>query len=481
MRLFNRSDLGRLYLSPRRGLANFNYVGDGSIDGVASATTVSYVGQGALAGKKSWTGTVTARPAHQLVAAAATPELVDLLVLYGNHCDIVQQVDYLEAILVEGVAFTADQYTALTALTSAQRAIVSSTHTFNADNVVRVPAVASLTRTKNFTGAVVALAQAGPRLYALVAAPVGGGTVTLRLAWTESPAGGAWNIAELFYGTFSEPSTLSPAGTWAQCGMAVQAGRIYISTVADFIWLDEPLPGMTALYPAPVRPAPYAPSGSPDQACRVVGLYAGGDAIYAGTVLGQVWRVAATGTVLTSSVGGTSNRAFCPLDGGEQALVSDTAVRVVGAGGRRRDYSGWSGNARYALGSTGNLIVATLEGKLWAAEGDTAFTELWNLGGALIALARVSGNLYYAIAATSNGSQLYISVNGGRSWTKAGDPYDGICLLPTADGKCLTGGQVGTSNRSTGPVGITVSSSGLIAATVPSEQLIVSPWAEGYH
>jgi len=454
MRLFNRADLGRLYLSSRHGPPSFHMVGDGALDGMSSTTTVSMAGASNTFSKKTWTGSVSARPGYMLAAAAQSTDPVDLLVLYGDQCDIVQQTDYADAVLVEGVVFSADTYSALTSLTSDMRGIVGTTHTLSARSLLRISAPDVLSRIKSFDGRVVAMCVDDyMRVYALVAKNTGGSAMTLTLAWSDSIMYGAWFTAAIS-GSYTEPASLSPASSWMQVGIAAFDGAVYISTGADLLRVPAPISGVTSLYPAAVRPVGYATSGSPDQACRIVGMKRSGDSLYAGTLLGQVWRITPSGIITADSVGGSNSRSFNVVDECF-VLTDDTNVRTVDKGGRRRRDSGWTGNARYASGSIDNLLVVNATGEIWTQMGGS-WMEGWNFSGAPVAISQASRNLFYALVVAGAKTQVLVSVTGGTTWTEAGVPVDAYALCALPDGKCLVG------------------CNGYMAATAPSEQLIVA-------
>lgn len=429
-------------------------VGDGALDGISSATTVSMAGSGDTVSKKTWSGSVSARPAYTLAAAAQSTDPVDLLVLYGNQCDIVQQTDYTDAVLVEGVVFSADTYSALTSLTSDTRNIVGSTHTMTARSMLRVSAPDVLSRVKSFDGRVVAVCVDNhTRIYALIAKNTGGSAMTLTLAWSDSIAYGAWFTATIA-GSYVEPTSQSPAASWMQVGIVAFSGSIYISTGADLLRVPVPIPGITSLYPAAVRPAGYAVSGSPDQACRVVGMKCSGDSLYVGTLLGQLWRIAPSGIIAASSIGGAGTRSFNIVDE-YFVLADDTNVRTVDQGGRLRRDSGWSGNARFATGTSDNLVVINATGEIWTQMGGS-WTEGWNFSGAPVAACQASRNLLYVLVVAGTKVQTMVSVTGGATWTEVGSPVDAYALCALPDGKCLVG------------------CNGYLAATAPSEQLIVA-------
>lgn len=429
-------------------------VGDGALDGMNSVTTVSMAGTGDMVSKKAWTGSVTARPGYMLAAAAASPDPVDLLVLYGDQCDIVQQIDYADAVLVEGVVFSADTYGALTSLTSDTRNIVGSTHTLSARSLLRVSAPDTLSRIRSFDGRVVAMCTDDhARIYVLIAKNTGGSAMSLTLAWSDSITYGAWFTASIA-GSFAEPATLSPAASWMQVALAAFGGFIYIATGADLLRVPVPVAGVAALYPAAVRPVGYTSSGTPDQACRVVGIKRGGDSLYAGTLLGQLWRITPSGIITVVAVGGSSNRGFNVVDG-RFVLVDDTTVRAVDAGGRCWRDSGWTGNARFAAGAAENLIVLNASGEIWMQMGGS-WTEGWNFSGAPVAVCQASRNLLYALVVAGAKTQALVSVTGGTTWTEVGGPVDAYALCPLPDGKCLVG------------------CNGYLAASAPSEQLIVA-------
>lgn len=453
MPLFNRSDLGRLYLSTRHGRPDFRLISDGSVDSLISATTVSFAGRAGTIGNKTWNGTLTARPGHALLGASALGHPMDLLVLYGRQCDAITQTGWNEMVLVEGAVMTADQYGALTALTSVARNIVSSTHTFNADRVLRM-SPERLYRLAGFDGKVVAIHVEGARVYVLIAKTVSGSTVALSLGWSDALGRGDWYVAAIS-GNVTDPASLSPAGSWAQAGLAVLGDHVFIATASDILRVTLPVPGVTTLYPHTVRTEPYTASGSPDQACRTVGMQRVGDLLYVGTLQGKIWCISAPGTVLARSVGGTLNRAFGALEDELFALVDDTTIRVTGAGGYRGSYGGWTGSARAALGAPERFVVLTAEGKVWVQTAAT-WTESWNFGGALVAAARVSRNLLYAITVAGANRKVWVSVSGGAGWVQVGDPQVAISLCPLPDGNCLVGCD------------------GYLAATALSEQLIVS-------
>jgi len=418
MRLFNRADLGRLYLSSRHGPPSFRMVGDGALDGLSSATTVSMAGTGDTVSKKTWTGSVSARPGYMLAAAAQSTDPVDLLVLYGDQCDIVQQTDYIDAVLVEGVVFSADTYSALTSLTSDVRGIVGSTHTLTARSMLRISAPDVLSRIKTFDGRVVAIClDDHTRIYALVAKSTGGGAMTLTLAWSDSIAYGAWYTATIS-GSYTEPAYQPPPATWMQLGIAAFGGSIYIANGTDLLRVPVPTAGMTTLYPAAVRPVGYAASGSPDQACRIVGMKRSGDSLYAGTLLGQLWRITPSGIITAASVGGGGTRSFNVVDDCF-VLTDDANVRTVDAGGRQRRDSGWSGNARFASGAIDNLVVINATGEIWTQMAG-GWSEGWNFSGAPVAVCQASRNLLYALVVAGAKTQTLVSVAGGTTWTEVG-------------------------------------------------------------
>ncbi len=451
---FNRADLGRLYLSSRHGPPSFRIVGDGALDGMASTTAVAMTGTGDMVGKKTWTGSVTARPGYILAAAAAGRDPVDLLVLYGRQCDVIQQIDYTAAVLVEGVVFSADTYGALTSLTSDTRNIVGSTHSLAARSLLRVSAPDALSRLKSFDGRVVAICiDDSTRIYALIAKNTGGSSMTLTLAWSDSITHGAWSTATIS-GSYTEPTALTPAASWMQVAIVAFGGMLYVSTGADLLRVPVPVSGVATLYPAPVRPAGYAAAGSPDQACRAVGLARGDDLLYAGMLQGQLWRVAPSGLVVAASVGGSANRAFNAVEDC-LLLTDDSGVRSVDRGGRRRRDSGWSGNACFASGSLDSLLVINTAGEVWAQLGGS-WTEGWNFSGAPVAICQVTRNLFYALVVAGAKVQTLVSVTGGTTWTEVGAPTSAYALCALPDGKCLVGCD------------------GYLAATAPSEQLIVA-------
>lgn len=465
MRPFNRSDLGRLYVSPA-GERSYTYLGDASLDGIASSGTVTYngVAYGLPSAGKAWTGAITARSGEALLAISREFSEMDLLVTYGDERCPVASFD--SAVLVEGAVVSGEQWGPLTSLASGMRSPVSATCQFTARNLRRAVAGDILVQRTALTGSVVALTRAAGRLYALCAQPSGAETdILLRLAWSDN--GRDWAAAPITHGTMSEPIVYGMA--YLQFSLRVIGDVIYIATGADLLSVRAPLDreAPAALYAAAVRP-PGVSSAS------VVGLAILGGDLYARTSSSGYWRIDATGAVSVHALRGSTYRGIVAGDNEFVTWKISGYERVrPGIGASVHTWS--DGNLAWMSANGNNSLALTSDGGVWtpAAAG---WRKRSQLPGVPLATAEAGGAVYAIVSSGTLGSRLVMSLGDPERWVQLdGKARDLICLLPVGDGVLVGGQDLATgANRSTGPKSITrCRNSGFVYLASSSESLIV--------
>lgn len=467
MRPFNRADLGRLYVSPA-GAGRYTYLGDASLDGVASSAQVAYDGRSfALPSTGAqWTGAVTARSGEAFLALTRQFGEVDLLVTYGDEYCSPTMAGYATAMLVEGAVVTGEAWSALSGLSSGQRAPVAATCQFSARGLRRLRAGDALRRHAQLSGTVAALHRDGGRLYALCAVPSGGGTaILLRLAWSDNALD--WTAAPITYGAFAEPTSYGL--TYGQFAVHAWAGRVYIATGADLLCVTAPRAGEApaALYATAVR----APGKT---TAPVVGLRACGGALHALTTSG-VWRIAPDGGIAVITLLGSSYRHLRPSEDGLLAHGPGRCA-LLGPDGALRRYVIWGGGDLAMMREDrGRLLAITAGGGVWVDSG-SGWSQLADLPNVLAA-ASAGPAAYALVAAGSRGTRLVAALGDWTRWVNLDtSDHDGVCLLPLGDGVLVGGQDLATSApRGAGLGAITrCRATGLIWTAASSELLIAA-------
>lgn len=376
MRPFNRSDLGRLYVSPS-GQRQYTYLGDASLDALTSSASVAYNGfsYSAPSTGKTWAGTVTCRSGEALLALSRDFAEMDLLVTYGDGpCSVVGD-SYAAATLIEGAVVSGESWSAMTTLSSDTRAPVSAACQLAARSVRRLPAGDNLRQKATLTGTVVAMCAATGRVYALCAQPSGAGTaILLRLAWSDN--GRDWESTAISYSALAEPTSYSL--TYRQFALEAWGDRVYIATGDDLLRVRAPAAGEipATLYGAAVRPPGVA-------GAAVVGLSRAGGDLYALTASAGLWRISSAGDISILPMSASLWRTLAG-DGEEMVLVR-AAFWQRYAPGRPGQHIAWAGSDLAWMSSEGAPLAITTGGAVLTPSAGGAWVQRAALGGSLMA------------------------------------------------------------------------------------------------
>jgi hypothetical protein len=486
---------GRLFFSIGGGVPDYRFAGAAKLDSIAMARSVTRVRKDAVVGDPTlaWSGSLTMRASQVARHAMLSGQPIDILVLFGGACTAPDEVMYDTAIVIEDAVVTGGQSGQVTTLSASESGVVDFTMPFVASGAYMVSYPQYIEIAASPYGCVVALAEGinafgQQRFYGLCAQRLyvqdEGYKHSLTLVWSDDLLrGGSWQKVDI--GLFTIET--GPVGGILPYSLKAVGDKLY-ATVHDQV-ITMPAPPSYGI----VRNtgfAAIAPEG--DVARKSLPLITLPNGSLAAPHLGgEVWTIDKSGVevICPSTRTAPSGGGAFPSLGGDSILftgATDVYEQHI-ATGRQRVLT----QPPYV--SVSNMMAISERDILAFSTGASVGVHVSRDGGAswatlaaescFIDACRVGRSILYAASGAEDGigSELMVSVDGGRNWRRIYKPEsehtDIACMLPLASGHVMLGGQVapesGYDRCSFGRISIVPGTSGRIYLSASVEQAIV--------